>query len=238
MLPTPTELAAIAATMATDEASFEGSARKALLLWKACEKEIARESKNDEYWQNSEREEDEFLTRCGLDRDHINSAHILPLEVFLKAVIPSSSKNTSMRNWQKFWIQENENSGRKDPGQKWAYEDSHLPKSPDQGIRRDSLIDLRMQFQIFLKKQKEATGSKSGTAGPRAKRMYAAVNAVLEGAALKPEDIEILKGMTNEEKAKAASHLELKVTERRKLDAKITSLGTPVRAKPRVVIAE
>lgn len=238
-LPSVDSLAAIAAIIANGGSHDKEPARTALNLWKECHRLIQLEEMVERNNSEPDPERDEFLAACGLTQSDIELGGVVPgrpvpLEEFLKAIAPNSKPETMLEKWEAFWYQEKENPARRGRETASFFETMKLPEGPDQAIDRDSMVDLRMLFLIFLGKQNQAFGIKRGTAGPRARKVYGAVRAVKVGRTLTPKIKDVLKSITAEERLRSIDFVGLKPEDIPKLDAAIESSKTPVSGRPRV----
>ena len=130
----------------------EDSARRAMYLWEACERELHRnihlEKVRAEDLNNfSEiiREEDAFLSKCMGTSPECSvpiPGETAPLQLFLEATMPDSKGATREKKWREYLEQES--------GQRGKVAELIIQQKKD-GLPEAELLSLRKSFTDFLK---------------------------------------------------------------------------------------
>lgn len=240
-LPTVSVLAYMAATMATPVEKADDTAKRAMLLWHACRKQLWSDSNSIERARKQREEDDAFFAACGLTPYDcwisVWCEEFVTLAKFLKAIRPDYKFQTMFPKWREFWKFETAMEIPKWPNRP---DESHrdyyvLPNLLDGIIGERSLITCRDRFMKFIEKKTNETNVRKGNKAARARLIRRITRKFIAGNFLTTEDREMLAGLSAEEEQTEIKKLDMTPAQARKWKAEIQTCRTPPKGLPRFV---
>ncbi len=163
MNPTQLQLAAIAATMATQAENPNNTARRALQLWQACGAELERTAP-------ALAKREQAVSAAAVSREETRQwlsqftpGEPVPLDVFLRAVMPRSKPEDLAKWWRDYTAHFNSDKEV----------DRLMKRDREQGIAPDELVPCRESFLCFIAMGRAEKNRAKGRKGVAAKKIRA-----------------------------------------------------------------
>jgi len=244
MIPTQIELAALAAVMATPAEDPEITARRAMLLWDACGKEVAplvqKEARINELLSEPPSEDS--------INDYLFIQNFMPsetvsLDSFLEACMPESKEDTRTTRWRayrRFYVARADSSCGLPVKDDEALRDavaSMMKRDRDEGFPcSNALLTIRDDFRMFC----ESTVKPAIVENARKMTIIRTIirpasKALLDGQRLTAEQKETLKNLTPQEIETEIKGLKMSLEEADKWKAAIVDLRTSQKGRPRKI---
>lgn len=250
-LPTLETLASLAATMAQKTDRPEDSAKRAIHLWQACEKELhvtahSETVKSEAFSEiiDTITDQDLFLSKCmgnPIDCSLPIKGKRAPFKAVLAALMAESKDRTQKSDWKAYreFCLSDENQAPEISEKKESFVNNRVreqvEKDEIQGFLETDLLGLRENFSKF----REANGAFKrkirSEKGVRGRSIRGISRKFTIGEKLTSEEEDVLKTLTDEEVGTEIKKLEMTTAQALKWKALVQDLNTPVRARPRVI---
>lgn len=250
-LPSLETLASLAAAMARKTDRPEDSAKRAIHLWQACEKELHKADHTENVraekfngMMETVRDETTFLSKCmGTPPDCSTpvAGETVSLQSFLTALLPNSKDETRARKWREYreYLLDSEYqlSGQRERIEsdfagkvaKWITHDE------DQGLLETELLILREDFSNFHEAKGAVLRKSRADNAVRAKSIRGISKKFLAGEKLTSKDNGVLKTLLEIEIEAEIKKLEMPPAQARKWKALIQDLNAPANSRPRTI---
>jgi hypothetical protein len=176
MNPSQLQLTTIAATMANLAENPTDTARRALQLWQACGDELeraapalAKREQATAVWTAATQETRQWLSQ-------FTPGEAVPLEVFLRAVMPQSKTEDRLKKWRDYLrssvaFHDREQGGKPRTAAALESEVARLVKRDrEHGIAHDKLAMSRESFENFLARDTAEKNRERGKKAAAAKK--------------------------------------------------------------------